>query len=228
MKQDGHPVDIGSPQVTGHFMRYVALLALLLTSNIARAEGQDSGWVVTNFFSPCARNCEITMLAGQSVTLTPATSIFLHAAPPSTWRWDDSYVLLGAFSRPLVSYSGYFSISPEIGLARRFGPASGFEAWVALFFRWTWFPWNQYIRTSVGVGVGPSLSNDTTIIRGSVVSNNGVHVINYFSPEITLGIPSEPRWDAVIRFQHRSPIWGLLPESAGFPQFWTFGMRFRF
>jgi hypothetical protein len=213
-------------------MRYLALFPLLLTPNIALAEAQvsaqDAGWMATNFFSPCAQNCEITVLVGQSVTQTPMTSIFLHANPPTNWQWDDSYIFLAAFSRPLLSYSGYFSISPEIGLAKRFGPADGFESWVVLFFRWTYFPWNQYLRTSVGVGIGPSLSNDVSVISGSVVSNSGVHVVNYFSPEITLGLPSGPRWDAVIRFQHRSPIWGLLPLSSGAPQFVTVGLRFRF
>jgi hypothetical protein len=154
-----------------------------------------------------------------------------HISPgesPSNWQWDNSFILALTLSRPWVEYRGLFSIEPEVGIAKRFGPADGVEGWIALFFRWNYFPWNKYLRTSLGVGIGPSISNDVFPVSGSLQTGKGVHVISYFSPELTLGIPDEPRWDAVVRFHHRSPVWGVLPESAGVAQFWTFGMRFRF
>ena len=210
----------------------------LTTTKLAAAQGNSDtsqsklsgkgGWIVTDLLSACKKDCAVTMLTGQSVTQTPMTDIFLHGESPANWQWDNSFILALAFSRPWVEYRGIFSIEPETGIAKRFGPADGAEGWVALFFRWKYFPWNQYIRTSLALGIGPSLSNDVFLASGSLQTGNGIHVINYFSPELTLGSPSEPRWDAVVRFHHRSPIWGVLPESAGVSQFWTFGMRFRF
>ena len=62
------------------------------------------------------------------------TSMFLKFESPSTWQWDNTYVVALALSRPLVQYGKYFSIDPEIGVARRFGDAPGVEGWVALLY----------------------------------------------------------------------------------------------
>ena len=39
-------------------------------------------------------------------------------------------------------------IGSEFGVAKRFGNLHTEEAWLVLYFRWTRFPWNQYLRTS--------------------------------------------------------------------------------
>jgi hypothetical protein len=193
-------------------------------------ESPQSPWVVTDLFSPCAKDCAVTLFGGKSVAQTDMTSMFLKFESPSTWQWDNTYVVALAISRPLVQYGKYFSIDPEIGVARRFGDADGVEGWAALFVRWKYFPWSDYIRTSLGIGVGPSVSGDVEINREtrSLQNTGSVGIANYFSPELTLGLPSEPTFDIVVRFHHRSQLWGLIPATTDATQFWTIGLKARF
>ena len=131
-------------------------------------------------------------------------------------------------SRTLVRYGDYFSIDPEIGVGRYLGKAYGLEAWLALYFRWRYFPWSDYVRTSIGVGFGPSVANNVIVGPQGVRTTSGVGIANYFSPEIELGLPSQPGIGLVVRYHHRSSIWGVLPGDTGDAQFWTMGLRIHF
>jgi len=51
-------------------------------------------------------------------------------------------------------------IEPEFGIAKRFGDMHTDEARLVLNFRWTRFPWNQYLRISIAVTSGPSFAVD--------------------------------------------------------------------
>lgn len=213
-----------------HRMLAVTAIALSTLSHIeidasASEPVKESGWIVSNLLWPCAGDCAITVLAGQSISQTPMTSIFLHFESPANWKWDYTFLVAAAASRPLVQYKDYFSIEPEIGVARRFGDAEGFEGWAALFLRWKAFPWNEYVRTSVAIGVGPSISGNIIIEPGYLRNVSGTGIANYFSPELTLGLPNQPRFDLVVRFHHRSQIWGVIPQTTDATQFWTAGFR---
>lgn len=156
------------------------------------------------------------------------TSTFLHFESPSNWKWDYEFIVAMAASRSLLRYKGFFSIEPEIGVAKRFGTADGVEGWAAIFLRWKAFPWNDYVRTSIAIGVGPSVSGNVVIEPSYVRNTEGTGVANYFSPELTVGLPSQPRFDLVVRYHHRSQIWGLIPLTTDATQFWTAGFRARF
>lgn len=199
----------------------------LITVSTAEPEHQRQ-WVTTDVFSRCKGDCAITLLVGQSVSETRMTDIFLHFKPPSKWKWDDTYIAGITFSRSLLQYRNLFSIEPETGIAIRFGAADGFEAWAGLLFRWKYFPWNDYLRTSLGIVWGGSFSRDVSFQGNHLKSGQGTHLVSYFAPEVTFGVPSEPRWDLVIRYHHRSNVWGVLSEKAGDSQFWTIGGRVRF
>jgi hypothetical protein len=185
-------------------------------------------WEVINPFSPCTGDCGIAALAGKSVSQTAMTSIFIRFEPPGTWQWDNSYLVSLSASRTLVRYGKYFSIDPEIGFAKRFGDASGIEGWFSVYVRWRYFPWSDYVRTSIGVGIGPSVASNVTVVTGHVWNKSGVGVANYFSPELELGIPSIPSIGLVVRFHHRSNVWGLFPDTSDEAQYWTFGFRAHF
>jgi hypothetical protein len=190
-------------------------------------QGQSS-WQVTSPFSPCAGDCSIALLAGKSVSRTPMTSIFIHFEPPGTWQWDDTYILTLSASRTLVRYGKYFSIDPEIGVGRYLGDAYGTEVWAAVYLRWRYFPWNDYVRTSIGVGFGPNIADNVAVGSTGVRTTSGVGIANYFSPEIELSLPSQPDVGLVVRYHHRSSIWGVLPNTSGSAQFWTAGLRVHF
>lgn len=197
----------------------------------ASAEDREhSSWKVTNPLSPCAGDCSVALLAGKSIALTPATSIFLfnNYKAPGEWQWDNSFIVTLSASRTLVQYGQYVSLDPEIGVGRYHGNAYGGEAWLAFYLRWRYFPWNDYVRTSVGVGMGPSLANNVALTPQGIRTINGVGVINFFSPELELALPTQPGIGLVVRFHHRSSIWGLIPDKTGDAQFWTAGLRIHF
>ena len=185
-------------------------------------------WEFISPFSVCTGDCNVALLAGKSVSRTPMTSIFIHFQGPETWQWDDAYIVTLSASRSLVRYGKYFSIDPEIGVGRYLGNAYGFETWLSLYLRWRYFPWSDYVRTSIGVGFGPSVASNVFIGQTGLTTTSGVGVANYFSPELELGLASQPSWGLVLRFHHRSNIWGVIPSNTDDAQFWTVGMRIHF
>ena len=208
----------------------ITVVAVGLARPASAQEPQPSRWSVADLFAPCESNCAISVYVGQSVSATPMTDMFLRFESPSRWQWDDTYLLAVAFSRPWIKFADYFSIDAELGLARRYGNADGAEAWAALYLRWNWFPWNDYLRTSIAIGFGPSLSGNVRVNQrtGQLQNTSGIGIANFFTPELTLGLPGVPWFDAIIRFHHRSQIWNVIPYTTDPAQFWSVGARVRF
>jgi len=209
----------------------VALAVAWLSSMPALADQPEQKkdlWEFIIPFSACTGDCNIALLAGKSASRTPMTSVFIHFQGPETWQWDDTYIVTLSASRTLVRYGRYFSIDPEIGVGRYLGNTYGFEGWLSLYLRWRYFPWSDYVRTSIGVGFGPSVASNVVIAPTGVMTTSGVGVANYFSPEIELGLASQPNWGLVLRYHHRSSIWGVISNNSDAPQFWTVGMRMHF
>ena len=212
----------------------VALAGTCLLSMSALADGpgataaSESLWEMTDLLSPCRGDCGIAMLFGQSVSQTPMTSVFVHFQSPAYWQWDNTYIVTLSAQRTWIRYGKYFSIDPEIGFGQRFGDAPGPQGWAAIYVRWRYFPWSDYVRTSIGVGVGPSISGNVTVGPWGVANTGGVSVSNYFSPELELGLASYPGANLVVRYHHPSNIWDTIPNNTDDAQFWTFGMRIKF
>ena len=187
----------------------------------------DSGW--------CGGNCAVSVYAGQYVK-TPMKSVFGvdEAKEVWDWQWDEHYIVAAALSRRLVSI-GALDIEPEIGIAQRFGGMHEVEGWAALYFRWTWFPWNHVVRTTAAMATGLNIASDVNKIeeaRGRVPG--GSRLLHYLSPEMTFALPDQPNIELLFRFHHRSgggDIWGdsdLFKGVNGGAQFQTVGLRYRF
>ena len=77
--------------------------------------------------------------------------------------------------------------------------------------------------------MGPSLANNVFVgPQKKLRTTSGVGIANYFSPEIEFGLPSHPGVGLVVRFHHRSNIWGIVPDTSDDAQFWTVGLRLHF
>lgn len=196
-------------------------------------------WNGPNFFGPCRGDCAIALYGGKEVT-SSMERIFFVKHPPTPvwdWRWRDSYLVAGAFSRRLVSFWNIISIEPELGVGKRFGQMHATEIWAAFNLRWTWFPWNDYVRTSIGLSDGFSFTSkidpkervlSNLRIEGNRLVFKSSQWQNFFTPELTLGLPQYPEYDLLVRFHHRSGIYGLINDTFSGAQFFSVGFRSRF
>ena len=211
----------------------VAALALTATPP-ATADGLK--WHLDPRLGWCDGNCGLSVYGGQYVA-TPMKSAFGLQAFTPIWDWqlDEHYLIATAFSRRLLSFYA-LDIEPEIGIAQRFGGMHETEAWAAIYLRWTAFPWNEVLRTTVAVSTGISWVSGINSVeekRGEVPG--GSRLLHYLSPEITFAMPHNPHAELLFRFHHRSGggdfILGdteLFKGVTGGAQFISTGLRFRF
>lgn len=188
------------------------------------------------YTSLCGGRCAITVFAGPRVE-TPLASAFGIKTYVPPWRWDlgNSGLIAGAISRTLYSLWGYFDFEGEFGLGQRVGSLTEQEAWIALYGRWKWFPWNDYVRTTIAMSTGLNYADGNPLyetIRSKTV--HGSRLMHYVGPEITFGDPKHPELDFLVRFHHRSggrDYWGCQPIfkcTTGGAQEIVAGIRYHF
>jgi hypothetical protein len=149
-------------------------------------------WNVKGFLGRCQGDCAVTILAGREVrsSMTAVYGVSGVWIPP--WRWDmgHAYFIGGSISRRLVKFWNIIEIEPEFGVGKRFGNQGAAELWVAIYLRWTRFPWNKYLITTVGFPTGISY---VTREDQAEVTLNEPHVgqpwQHYFAPELTFALP---------------------------------------
>ena len=211
-------------------------------SRIQLSEAVAGDWVDwngDNFFGPCRGDCAISLYGGKEVT-TSMERIFFVKYPPKLlpdWNWRGTYIAAATFSRRLVSFMDVLSIEPEFGIGQRFGQMHATEFWGVFNIRWIAFPWNNYIKTSIGLADGLSVttkvdSKERLLNNRKVVGNKlvftGSNVMNFFTPELTLALPQYPDYELLFRFHHRSGVYGLINDTHAGAQFYTVGLRARF
>jgi hypothetical protein len=210
------------------------MLALLCPSTVAA--GDAIKWHVDPAAGWCGGNCGVAVYGGKYVD-TPMRSVFGLKGFTAPWNWDldEHYILATALSRRLLSIYA-LDIEPEVGVAQRFGGMHETEAWAALYFRWTAFPWNDVVRTTIGISTGLTLTSGVNKIeeaRGEVPG--GSRLLHFLSPEITFALPDRPDVELMVRFHHRSGGGDFLLGDTeifkgvtGGAQFITTGLRYRF
>ena len=53
----------------------------------------------------------------------------------------------------------------------------------------------------------------------------GSQLMHFFAPEITFALPSRPDVQLLLRFHHRSGVFGLVSDAWGGAQYATVGLR---
>ena len=125
--------------------------------------------------------------------------------PPYDYKFGDSYFISGSFSRTFAEIGPYISYELETGAGQRFGSLHEEEIWLALYGRWRYFPWNDYLRTTVAFSTGLNYASAVPQYEDIHSGRNqGQRLLHYLSPELTFGLPSMPDTDLVIRSHHRS------------------------
>ncbi len=209
---------------------------------LCRGLPQDRIWEPAPATSAAdAKKCAATLYVGIQNNTSEANMFGLaRFVPPWDYRFLDGYFVAGSFSRTFAEIGPYISYEVETGAGQRFGSLHEEEIWLALYARWRYFPWNDYLRTTVAVSTG--LDYASAIPQYEIYysgKNQGERLLHYLSPEATFGLPSMPDTDFVIRSHHRSgggqyfgdnvPVYGPLFHGVkGAAQYLTFGVRQRF
>jgi hypothetical protein len=94
--------------------------------------------------------------------------------------------------------------------------------------RWTYFPWNNIIKTSFAVGDGLSLATETPVFEGQYHGEETNPFLNYLMFEFDFALPNNPQWSLVTRLHHRSGIYGLFNGANGASNALGLGIRYHF
>jgi hypothetical protein len=206
---------------------FAGLLALALAAPAAAERGNPTGW---RLFSPCDRNCAVTLYTGPAVEDSMADVLVKAPELPFTWEYrGDDWLVGAAASRHAATLFGRIDLEPEIGLGQRLGRQTQTEAWIALYGRWRGFPWDRWVVTTAALSTGLNYASSVSAVEADrAAPGEGTRLLHFFSPEITFAHPARPDAELVFRFHHRSGVFGLFSEARGGAQYGTFGIRLRF
>jgi hypothetical protein len=217
-------------------MRLLILLLFMLFAVPALCgqdgeQTEDSGllkWHLGSLDQPCGGDCRVMVFGGRFVD-TAMEDIFFNPEPIWDWRWRDSQFLGLALSRRVVTVADVLDVEAEAGAGKRFGELTEAEVWAALYLRWTAFPWNHVVKTTVAISTGLNMASGISPVevrRGEV--DRGERVLHYFSPELTFAHPRKDDMELVFRIHHRSGGYGVISDVTGGAQYGTLGLRYHF
>jgi hypothetical protein len=208
----------------------VPLIIVLVGQGAAAGSPDWIDWNGESFTSPCQNDCSFSLSGGRQITTAMTRIMLIHnAVPPWQWHWGDAGIIDGEFARRLVTFWHALDIEPQIGAGKRFGDMHAGEFWGAVAFRWTAFPWNNYVKTTIAISEGVSLTTQVdTVERDANPNHAGSVFLNYFSPEITFSLPRYEKYELVLCIHHRSGLYGLINHVDAGSQFGTVGLRVHF
>jgi hypothetical protein len=176
---------------------------------------------------PCAGDCAIYVFAGSSVA-TNVQDIFFKPIGPTAWNYSGGSVVGGAVSRRIATVFAMFDIESELGAAKRLGDQTEGEFWGAVYVRFTAFPWNNYVYTTLGLSTGLSYAtgiSDFERAHSTLNPPTGTHIQHYFSPELTFALPDHKDRQLVFRLHHRSGMYGIVSGAMSGSSYMTVGVR---
>lgn len=185
---------------------------------------------------PCEGHCAVSIFGGPSLE-TPLGHVvgFAGFVAPTRWQLGNATFVGAAISRRVATIAGVIDIEPELGVGKRLGIAHETEMWAALYVRYTAFPWNNFVRTTIGIDTGLSFATGAPFYE---VQKSGMYhgsrVLHYLGPEITFAPPDRDDIEGFFRIHHRSgasTIFGPLSifnGANGGVQFLTAGVRVRY
>lgn len=146
---------------------------------------------------------------------------------PLDWQQTDERIGVFAFGTKVVEFlQGALTFEWEAIYGDHWGTQEFHEIGTVLYARWNRFPWNDYIRTTFQVGIGPSLTSEPAHYepRGGIKSL-WLMQVNF---EIDVYSPAKPGWALIFRIQHRSGMYTLINDVRGGSNFLTIGLRRQF
>jgi hypothetical protein len=201
---------------------FALLLSLLLAADPAAA------WDPRSLFAPCDGDCGTSVYAGWYVENSMGEVLVTAPEAPVTWEYQGNDRIVATAISRRTGRLWKFDVEPEIGIAQRYGRQSATEVWGAFFFRYH-FPWQHPLLMSVAVSTGLNWASQVTDVEQERAKDDeGSQVMHFFAPEFTFALPSRPNVELLLRFHHRSGVFGLVSDAFGGAQYGTVGVRVRF
>ncbi len=140
----------------------------------------------------------------------------------------DAYVVVGALSWTFARYfEDALSFELEGQVGKWWGDQHNVEFNLPLAIRWSRFPWNQYVSTSLAYGLGPSYATKEPAAEIDEHDTTKKFLVYWFG-EIAFG-PSDSNWAGVFRIHHRSGAFGLIADRGeGGSNTLALGLKYRF
>ncbi len=215
-------------------MRLPRSLVALIFSGVSfglTVSAQASDWFEwRNPLRPCNGDCAFAVYAGQSVN-SNVQDIFFKAIPPTSWGYDEGGIVAIAASRRIATAFRIFDIEAEAGTGKRFGNQQEGEFWGAIYVRYTAFPWNNFIYTTLGLSTGLNYAtgiSDFEKEHSKLDPPAGTHIQHFFSPELTFAMPDHKERQLIVRLHHRSGAYGIVSGALSGATYLTAGIRLWF
>lgn len=195
----------------------------------AAPAGQARAAAPETALTPAERRAAITGLSPTdpriATDLHPTTLTFwigksardgiLRDIATSPWNADWNGDTVAAFSAGtrFGRFWQDFTIDGEVGAGYRWGDANSPEAWFALYLRYDGFPWRNRLLTTFAISTGLNYLWNLPIAETGTPQQpepHTSHVLHYLSPELTFALPEHPQHELVIRYSHRSGIFGTM------------------
>jgi len=182
------------------FLLVVFIMSMTLNHASATNDAPDYKW-------------SITVYGGQYIN-NDLEKFGTYFTKPKFYNVD---ILNLAVSREIHRFGKYASLEIEGEIGKYTTHRTGYiwhpepvEFDGALDFRWRYFPWSEYVRTSLAIGDGISYVTERLLFE-EYTPEGSRRTLDYVLCELSLGVPQLPHWDVVLRLHHRSGIFGVFP-----------------
>lgn len=143
--------------------------------------------------------------------------------------YEHSYAIAAAVARVFSTPSPGRQWEAEWQVVKHAGIQTHWEFNAVLIHRWTRFPWNRWVRTSMAIGDGLSYATTVPRLELESPSNEGAaRLLNYVVLELGLAPPEAQRWSIIGRIHHRSGVYGLFADVDGGSNVMSLGMKYRY
>lgn len=176
----------------------------------------------------------IAVYAGRATDTNFTESMFMP------WENDfkDIGIVAGAYSYRFGSigdvfgqgtFLNDFTVEGEVGASARFGDEKLGEVWTGLYLRYDGFFWNDVVYTTIAVNTGVSyLTEFSDFERGRDSDGRNSKLLHFMAPELTFALPEHKNIELLLRYHHRSGVFGVFDGVVSGSTFISTGLRFRF
>ena len=152
----------------------------------------------------------VTLMFGTSNTTASNNPIDILSSLEGPSKRDDFFVGAAVDYR-LFRFWRDFAVDVEGGTGYRWPGSNGGEFWGTVYLRYDGFFWNHILYTSLGVNTGLDVVTRLSPLERATEHHS--YLLHYIGPELAFALPDRRDWQFVIRWHHRSGIFGTINDT---------------